>query len=152
MLRRIRKKVFKRWARNAFFPRWRLHLLRWAGVEIGRDVYIADDLIIVEELSGDDRIVIGDRVSIAPRVTLVTSSHPNNSRIREFAPTARGPVTIEAEAWIGSGAIILPGVTIGKGAVVGAQSVVAADVTALHVVAGQPAKTIRVLTPPANWS
>jgi acetyltransferase-like isoleucine patch superfamily enzyme len=152
LLRRIRKKVFKRWARNAFFPGWRLRLLRWTGVEIGRDVYIADDLIIVEELSGDERIRIGDRVSIAPRVTLVTSSHPNNSRIREFAPLTRGPVTIEADAWIGSGAILLPGVTIGRGAVVGAQSVVAEDVAPLHIVAGQPARTIRVLTPPAGWS
>ena len=151
-MRRIRKKVFKRWARNAFFPGWRLQLLRWTGVVIGDSVYIADDLIIVEELSGDDRISIGDRVSIAPRVTLVTSSHPNNSRIREFAPVGRGPVTIEADAWIGSGAILLPGVTIGRGAVVGAQSVVAEDVLPLHVVAGQPARTIRVLTPPASWS
>jgi maltose O-acetyltransferase len=152
LLRRIRKKVFKRWARNAFFPGWRVQLLRWTGVAIGRDVYIADDFIIVEELSGNDQITIGDRVSIAPRVTLVTSSHPNNSRIREFAPVDRGPVTIEADAWIGSGAIVLPGVTIGKGAVIGAQSVVAADVPPLHVVAGQPARTVRVLTPPANWS
>ena len=151
-MRRIRKKVFKRWARNAFFPGWRLQLLRWTGVTIGEAVYIADDLLIVEELSGDDRITIGDRVSIAPRVTLVTSSHPNNSRIREFAPVGRGPVSIEADAWIGSGAIVLPGVTIGRGAVVGAQSVVAADVPPLHVVAGQPARTIRVLTPPAHWS
>jgi acetyltransferase-like isoleucine patch superfamily enzyme len=152
LLRRIRKKVLKRWARNAFFPGWRIMLLRWTGVDIGRDVYIADDFMIVEELSGDDRIVIGDRVSIAPRVTLVTSSHPNNSNIRSFAPLSRGPVTIEADAWIGAGAIVLPGVTIGKGAVVGAQSVVAASVDPLHVVAGQPARTIRVLTPPEHWS
>ena len=151
-MRRIRKKVFKRWARNAFFPGWRLRLLRWTGVTIGESVYIADDLLIVEELSGDDRISIGDRVSIAPRVTLVTSSHPNNSLIREFAPVGRGPVTIEADAWIGAGAIVLPGVTIGRGAVVGAQAVVAADVPPLHVVAGQPARTIRVLIPPASWS
>ena len=119
---------------------------------IGRDVYIADDFIIVEELAGEDSVTIGDRVSIAPRVTLVTSSHPNNSRIREFAPLGRGPVTIEADAWIGSGAIVLPGVTIGRGAVIGAQSVVAGNVAPLHVVGGQPARTIRVLTPPAGWS
>jgi maltose O-acetyltransferase len=144
--------VFKRWARNAFFPGWRLALLRGCGIGIGSDVYIADDLLIVEELTGDEAISIGDRVSIAPRVTLVTSSHPNNSRIRDFAPVGRGPVTIEADAWIGSGAIILPGVTIGRGAVVGAQSVVASDVPPLHVVAGQPARTIRVLTPPTTWT
>ena len=50
-----------------------------------------------------------------------------------------------------SGAV-LPGVTIGRGAVVGANSVVTQDVPPLHVVAGQPARTIRVLTPPTDWS
>ena len=72
--------------------------------------------------------------------------------IRSFAPVGSGPVTLEADAWIGAGAIILPGVTVGRGAVVGALSVVAANVEPLHVVAGQPAKTIRVLTPPPGWS
>jgi hypothetical protein len=40
----------KRWARNAFFPSWRVRLLRWCGYQIGRDVYIADGLLIAEEL------------------------------------------------------------------------------------------------------
>lgn len=151
-LRRLRKKVFKRWARNAFFPGWRLQLLRWCGVRIGQQVYIADGLMIVEELGGTEQVSIGDRVSIAPRVTLVTSSHPNNSLIRTFAPVGSGPVTLEADAWIGAGAVILPGVTVGRGAVVGALSVVSSNVEALHVVTGQPAKTIRVLTPPPGWS
>lgn len=151
-LRRLRKKVFKRWARNAFFPGWRLQLLRWCGIRIGSQVYIADGIMIVEELGGDDLITIGDRVSIAPRVTLVTSSHPNNSHIRPFAPVEQGPITLEADAWIGASAIILPGVTVGRGAVVGAQSVVSSNVEPLHVVSGQPARTIRVLTPPPGWS
>jgi maltose O-acetyltransferase len=150
--RRLRKKVLKRWARNAFFPGWRITLLRGAGVEIGEHVYIADDLIIVEELAGTERIRLGDRASLAPRVTLVTSSHPNHSRIRGFAPTQRGGITIGADAWIGAGAVILPGVEIGRGAVVGAMSVVTESVPPLHVVAGQPAKVIRVLTPPPDWS
>lgn len=150
--RRLRKKVLKRWARNAFFPGWRVQLLRWCGFRIGRDVYIADDLLIVEELASRDNLTIGDRVSIAPRVTLVTSSHPNNSRIRAVAPVTAGPVTIEADAWLGAGAIVLPGVTVGRGAVVGAMSVVAADVPPLHVVAGQPAKVIRVLPAPPGWA
>ncbi|MEP7326780.1 MAG: acyltransferase [Gemmatimonadota bacterium] len=151
-LRRLRKKVFKRWARNAFFPGWRLQLLRWCGVQIGEQVYIADGLMIVEELGGDEVLTIGDRVSIAPQVILVTSSHPNNSLIRPFAPVSSGPVTLEQDAWIGAGAIILPGVTVGRGAVVGALSVVASNVEPLHVVAGQPARTVRVLTPPPGWS
>ncbi len=149
---RLRKKVFKRWARNAFFPGWRVQLLRWCGFEIGRDVYIADDIIIAEELRSRGLITIGDRASLAPRVTLVTTSHPNNSLIRPFAPEKTGPIVIEADAWLGAGVVVLPGVTIGRGAVVGANSVVNRDIPPLNVVAGQPARTLRVLTPPPGWS
>ncbi|HEU6452397.1 MAG TPA: acyltransferase [Gemmatimonadaceae bacterium] len=151
LVRRARKKIFKRWARNAFFPAWRLRLLRACGFHVGRDVYIADGLIIVEELSGPEKLTIGDRVSMAPRVMLVLSSHPNESRIRPFAPTARGDITIEDDAWIGACAVILPGVTIGRGAVVGAGSVVTSDVPPLTIVAGQPAKPVRKLTPDSSW-
>lgn len=152
LLRRLRKKVLKRWARDAFFPRWRNQLLRWCGYRVGCDVYIADGLMIVEELAERDNLAIGDRVSIGPRVTLVTSSHPNRSRIAPVAPVARGPVTIEADAWIGAGAIILPGVRIGRGAVVGAGSVVTRDIAPLAVVGGQPARPIRTLSAPPGWS
>ena len=62
------------------------------------------------------------------------------------------PIVIEPDVWLGAGVVVLPGVTIGRGAVVGANSVVSQDVPPLHVVAGQPARTIRVLTPPAGWS
>jgi acetyltransferase-like isoleucine patch superfamily enzyme len=148
---RLRKKILKRWARNAFFPGWRVGLLRSCGFRIGADVYIADDLLIVEELADRGNLTIGDRVSIAPRVTLVTSSHPNHSRIRGFAPVSQGPIVIENDAWLGAGCVILPGVRIGSGAVVGANSVVVEDVPSLHVVAGQPARTVRQLTPGAGW-
>jgi acetyltransferase-like isoleucine patch superfamily enzyme len=148
---RLRKKILKRWARNAFFPGVRIQLLRLCGFTIGRDVYIADDLLIVEELADRGNITIGDRVSIAPRVTLVTSSHPNQSRIRAFAPVSRGPIVIEDDAWLGAGCVVLPGVRIGRGAVVGANSVVQQDVASLHVVAGQPARTVRELAPETGW-
>jgi acetyltransferase-like isoleucine patch superfamily enzyme len=148
---RLRKKILKRWARNAFFPGWRIRLLRLCGFTIGRDVYIADDLLIVEELAERGNITIGDRVSIAPRVTLVTSSHPNQSRIRPFAPVSQGSIVIEEDAWLGTGCVVLPGVRIGRGAVVGANSVVQQDVAPLHVVAGQPARTVRELAPQAGW-
>lgn len=151
-LRRLRKKVLKRWARNAFFPRWRVQLLRWCGFEIGRDVYIADGFMVVEELADRGNLAIGDRVSIAPRVTIVTSSHPNDSRIRSVAPVASGPVRLGDDAWLGAGVVVLPGVTIGRGAVVAALSVVAEDVPELTVVGGQPARVIRRLETPADWS
>ncbi|HWG33002.1 MAG TPA: acyltransferase [Gemmatimonadaceae bacterium] len=150
--RRLRKKSLKRWARNAFFPAWRVHLLRWCGYQLGQEVYIADELIIVEELAQRDNLIIGDRVSFGPRVTIVTSSHPNRSLIRPVAPVASGRVVIDADAWIGAGAIILPGVHVGRGAVIGAGSVVASDVPPLTVVAGQPAKVLRTLAVPPGWS
>ena len=149
---RLRKKVLKRWARNCFFPGLRIHLLRWCGFQIGEQVYIADELIIAEELEDSGQLTLGDRVSIAPRVTLVLSSHPNESRIRPVAPVARAPIIIEADVWLGAGVVVLPGVTIGRGAIVGANSVVTKDVPPLNVVGGIPARTLRVLTPPPGWT
>ena len=149
---RLRKKILKRWARNAFFPAWRVQLLRWCGYDIGKGVYIADDIIIAEELEDRGNLTIGERASFAPRVTLVLSSHPNDSRIRPFAPVKRAPIVIEPDAWLGAGVVVLPGVRIGRAAIVGANSVVTRDVLPLHVVAGQPARTIRVLEPPPGWS
>ena len=102
---RLRKKLLKRWARNCFFPSWRVRLLRWCGYHIGQGVYIADDLIIAEELEDSGNLEIGDRVSIAPRVTLVLSSHPNESRIRPFAPVRRAPKSKAKKElkWVGTG-------------------------------------------------
>lgn len=148
----MRKKVLKRIAINAFFPGVRPTLLRWCGYRVGVDVYIADGLMVVDELADRDNLFIGDRVSIAPRVTLVTSSHPNASRIRAVVPAAHAPVHIEDDVWIGAGAVVLPGVRIGRGAVIGANSVVTRDVEPLNVVVGQPARSVRVLAAPAGWA
>lgn len=149
---RLRKKILKRWARNSFFPGWRVSLLRACGFSIGAQVYIADELIIAEELEDCGNLTLGDRVSIAPRVTFVLSSHPNDSRIRPFAPVARAPIVVEADVWIGAGVVVLPGVTIGRGAIVGANSVVTKDVPPLTIVGGIPAKPIRTLQPPPGWA
>lgn len=149
---RLKKKLLKRYVLNAFFPGTRPAALRGCGWKIGDDVYIADGLIIVEELADRDNLRIGHRVSIAPRVTLVTSSHPNRSRIRSVAPVASGPIVIEDDVWIGAGAVVLPGVRIGRGAVVGALALVTQDVEELTVVAGQPARAIRKLASPSNWT
>jgi len=142
MLAKLIKKILKTVASNIIWYKWRIRMLRWCGFIIGEDVYIADGLIIVEELSDRGNVVIGDRVSIAPRVTIITSSHPNNSKIRSFVPTPRGKVVIESDAWIGAGAIIMPNITIGEGAVVGAGSVVTRDVDKYTIVAGIPARVI----------
>jgi maltose O-acetyltransferase len=86
-------------------------------------------------------IHIGANVSISPECYLISSSHDSHSP--SFAgstkPTA---VTIHDYAWLGVRALVLPGVTIGRGAVVGAGAVVARDVPPMAIVAGNPARVI----------
>ncbi len=127
----------------------RVRLWRACGFHIGRDVYIAEGLIVVEILEDfSEKLVIGDRVSIAPRVTLITSSDANWSRLNEVIPPVRGRIVIEDDAWIGAGAIIMPNVTVGEGAVVGAGAVVTRDVPPYTKVAGVPARPIGTISPP----
>ena len=72
-MRKLKKKIFKMIATNIGWYKIRIALLRSCGFVIGKDVYIADGLIIVEELLDRENVVIGDRASLAPRVTIVTS-------------------------------------------------------------------------------
>lgn len=114
-----------------------------AGYRIGEQVYIGEDLIIVDELDDRGRVRIGNRVAIAERVTLVISSSANFSKIRPFIKDIHGHIEIDDDAWLGTGAIIFPNVRIGTGAVVGAGAVVTKDVPDFTVVGGVPAKEIK---------
>jgi len=89
---------------------------------------------------------IGDDVSISPEVVLLTTQHDVNDS--GFALQGRA-VVIEDHVWIGMRAMVLPGVTIGRGAVVAAGAVVTADVSPLDIVAGVPARPVgrRALDP-----
>jgi maltose O-acetyltransferase len=84
-------------------------------------------------------ITIGSDVSIGPEAAILTLGHDPSSP--EFADRG-GPVTIGDHAWIGFRAIVLPGVSIGEGAVVGAGAVVSRDVPPFTIVAGNPARPI----------
>lgn len=142
------KKLLKTLARVLPGNGLRISLLRVCGYRIGKDAYIAEGLVIAEILEDRGNIVIGDRASIGPRVTLLSASDPNLSRIRPYVTTKRGKVIIREDAWIGAGAIILPNVTIGRGAVVGAGAVVTKNVEPYSVVVGVPAKVIKRLKKP----
>ena len=127
----------------------RIWLLRHCNYQIGRDVYIGEDIIIIDDLEDMSlELVIGDRVSIAPRVTLVLHTQPNESRIAKYVNSKKGKITVEEDAWLGAGAVILPDVTIGEGAVVGANSVVTKDVPAYSIVGGVPARKIKTVDVP----
>jgi acetyltransferase-like isoleucine patch superfamily enzyme len=150
-LRVWQRRIFKTLARLVPGHRFRRWLLRRCGYTIGDDVYIGEGLIICEILEDfSQKVVIGDRVAIAPRVTLVASSDPNWSRLSEVLEPIRGRIVIEQDAWIGVGAIILPNVTVGEGAIVGAGSVVTHDVPPWTVVGGAPARVLRAGSRPAS--
>jgi acetyltransferase-like isoleucine patch superfamily enzyme len=124
----------------------RIQLLRLSGFKIGRDVYIGEELIVAEILEEDyEKLVIEDRVAIAPRVTILTSSDANYSHLAKYYPPIQGKVVIKHDAWVGTGAVIFPNVTVGEFAVVGANSVVKKDVEPYTVVAGAPAKVVKKL-------
>jgi acetyltransferase-like isoleucine patch superfamily enzyme len=90
-------------------------------------------------LDGRAALTIGDNVNISHQALLQTLTH--DPRRADFAVVGK-PVTIHDHAWIGTRAIICPGVTVGEGAVVGAGAVVTRDVPPWTIVAGNPARPI----------
>ena len=87
-------------------------------------------------------IEIGDNVLFGPAVHLYTATHPLDSAKRRSGLELAKPISVGDDAWLGGGAIVLPGVTIGARAVVGAGSVVTRDIPADERVAGNPARPI----------
>lgn len=147
----IKKKLLKLIAKQLPGCGLRIRLLRMCGYMIGNQVYIGEDFIIIDDLYETENKInlsIGDRVAVSPRVTFVMHTQPNESRIVPYVNSYRGSITIEADAWIGTGAVILPNITIGEGAVVGANSVVTKNVEPYTIVGGVPAHYIKdVLVP-----
>jgi len=136
-------------------------------IEVGQNVYVGHDAMIKGYPSGyitigDDTwigqgvfmhggggIALGQRVGIGPFVRMLTSSHeiPTRNVAILDAPLRFAPITIEDDVDVGVGAIILPGVRIGKGAQIGAGAIVTRDVPAYAIAAGNPATVIRMRDP-----
>ena len=104
-------------------------------ISIGRDTIIGEGAV----LDGRDTLVIGDHVDFASEVMVYNSQHDLESD--DFHAT-KAPVRIKDYVFIGPRAIILPGVTVGKGAIVAAGAVVTKDVNDFEIVGGVPAKVI----------
>jgi maltose O-acetyltransferase len=90
-------------------------------------------------------ITLGNRVGLGHQVMLLTETHELGCAERRTGPVIAQPITIGDGVWVGARATILPGVTIGQGAVVAAGALVTKDVPANALVAGVPAKTIKEL-------
>ncbi len=86
---------------------------------------------------------IGARTQVGPNVQILTADHPRDPQARARGEEWGRPITIGADVWIGGGAILLPGVSIGDGAIIAAGAVVTRDVAAGATVAGNPARVLR---------
>ena len=113
----------------------------WGGkhVHFGKNVYANFNLTAVD----DTHIYVGDYTMFGPNVIVATATHPISPKLRMQAYQYNLPVYIGKNCWIGSGAIILPGVTIGDNTVIGAGSVVTKDIPANVVAVGNPCKILR---------
>jgi maltose O-acetyltransferase len=85
-------------------------------------------------------IAVGDGCQVGPAVQVLTADHPRDSALRRQGLESGRPVRIGRNVWIGGGAILLPGITVGDDAIIGAGSVVTRDVPAGATVAGNPAR------------
>lgn len=108
-------------------------------IHVGKNFYSNFSLTLVD----DADIYIGDNVMIAPNVVISTGTHPIDPELREQVYQYNLPVHIGNRVWIGAGAVIMPGVTIGDDSVIGAGSVVTKDIPSGVVAVGNPCRVLR---------
>lgn len=111
----------------------------------GQNIYLADHVFLNVQCTVLDcaEVRIGEHVMVGPAVQIYTAAHVLQAEGRNRGLEVAKPIVIQENVWIGGGAILLPGVTIGRNAVVGAGAVVSKNVPANTVVAGNPARVIR---------
>jgi maltose O-acetyltransferase len=145
------------WKTGYKIRRWLVSLL---AEECGKDIVVKKNAYLgsavglrigdYSQLGENSRIgphvTIGKNVLMGPDVVLMTTSHAFENPdipIRLQGSTPVSPIVIEDDVWIGTRVIVLPGVRIGNGAIIGANSVVSKDVPPLTICAGSPARLIR---------
>ena len=105
-------------------------------ISVGRNTFMNFNCVILDICT----VSIGDDCQIGPAVQIYAADHPRDPSLRRSGLESGKPVKIGRNVWIGGGAIILPGVTVGDDAIIGAGSVVTRDVPAGATVAGNPAR------------
>lgn len=146
----------------------RRHILKMTGfnihwsARIASGVFIGSNKIIISEgvfvnlncfLDGCECITIEEFVHVGPHVKMLTGSHTVNPGVLRRRGTSKNiskPIRIMKGSWIGMGAIILPGVTIGEGCVIGAGAVVVHSTEANGLYVGNPARRVKNLPIKAN--
>ena len=110
-------------------------------IEVGRGTFINYGVYF----DGSEKIVIKENVNIAMMCTFITSSHEIAESSHRAGKPCNQPIVVEDGCWIGGNVTVLPGVTIHKGAIIGAGSVVNKDCDSDKIYAGVPAREIRSL-------
>ena len=105
-------------------------------ISLGAGVFLNFNCVILDVV----QVTIGDKTQIGPGVQILTADHPRDAAGRASGLEFGRPINIGRNVWIGGGAIILPGVTIGDDGVIGAGSVVTRDVPAGATAFGNPAR------------
>lgn len=113
----------------------------WGGkhVHFGKSVYANFNLTIVD----DTEVFVGDHVMFGPNVTLATAAHPIHPGLRAKAAQYNRPIHIGNNVWLGSGVMVMPGVSIGDNTVIGAGSVVTKNIPSNVVAVGNPCRVLR---------
>lgn len=115
----------------------------WAGhfMHFGSHIFANYNLTAVD----DTHIYVGDHTMFGPNVILAAGTHPVLPELREKEYQYNLPIKIGRNCWLGAGAIVLPGVTIGDNTVIGAGSVVTKDLPANVVAVGNPCRVMRAI-------
>ena len=110
---------------------------------IGSNCFINHFCHIHNGAGENAQVAIDDNVFIGPDVKFICATHEIGDKCQRAGETTYAPIKIEKGAWIGAGAIILPGVTVAQGEIIGAGAVVIKDTKANSLYAGVPAKYIK---------
>jgi maltose O-acetyltransferase len=108
-------------------------------IRLGADVFVNFNCVLLDV----NEIVIGDRTQVGPAVQIYAADHPRDAKLRRQMLEVGRRVRIGHDVWIGGGTIILPGVSVGNNAIIGAGSVVTRDVPEGVTVMGNPARVRR---------
>jgi len=151
---RLLKKLLGSIDGNTYLVQLPFYTCYGCNIHVGKNFFANWNCVLMDHAP----IKIGDNVMLGPNVSILTTNHPISKEYRRvfqtddsFHPEKKGlreviaPVTIGDDVWVGTGAVILPGVTIGSGTVIAAGSVVTHDIPQNVLAAGVPCKVLREL-------
>jgi acetyltransferase-like isoleucine patch superfamily enzyme len=145
---RVGRNSFIRGELLVFADRGQINIGEWCYVGEGTRIWSA------KSISMGNRVLVSHSVNIFDNLTHPIQAEARHEQVRQILgrghpselPLGEQPVTIHDDAWIGAGAIVLRGVTLGQGAIVAAGAVVTKDVPPFSIVAGNPAVVVRELS------